>query len=281
MSQFNHMIVYSVINGRNYFFDCADKYLLDFTCPANLAGKKILTVDSDSSMFVDIPKLSERQSLIVYDREIKLDTNNIQNIIETVCFYGYNADFIRSIFLRTLKNKWQETLIRLIENEPGIEFDTIAFNNLYLPENIDSFPVLSIFYRLKNSYKISANEIVSPAARVFEKLFFWDVKNKKRQHPFYKEYPFVYCGKTKLIYPENYILKNAELLETRIEKKNIFIDFSYSAQIKNTTIQTEVNAAVKEYSGSAAEYNDFSDNIEFIKNSFDIKLIFNQIKPEK
>ena len=219
LDQFDHMLVYVPLAGKDFFLDCTAKNVA-LTAPwtFGLSGRKSLVLDSANPRFVQIPEYPANASLIRVTRSVELTNSTDALVREDVSFDGIVGGYMRQYLRNQPVGSRRAYIAAEFVGNFG-ELLNMAVTGLEQPESACD---LSLTYLVRGQFQGLEKQIVGNLPLGFERTFLLIQPSEKRVSPFEVAAPLLIDAAVSLNLPSNFRAKPPA--EARQSAENRFVN---------------------------------------------------------
>jgi tetratricopeptide (TPR) repeat protein len=189
MDQFDHMILFTGLDGPRRFIDCTDKTTGgDTPAPIGLGDRQALILDCENVRFETIAPYGRNTSVFKLSRDMRIDDEDRLQVQDNLRLTGYTAAFLRSHFQSIEAAKrvaWAQAFVADYEKSATVE-DIVVKN---LRDNEEALEV-QMKYTVADSCRTVSGDRVFRVPAVWEADYLQVQPQAQRRTPFRIEYPF-------------------------------------------------------------------------------------------
>ncbi len=260
VSQFNHVIVRTNINGEYIFLDATDTLRPYNFVRKNSIGVIGFLINENGYEWVKIHNKDITQNKITTNITFR-DNNTVIGTVKNE-LTGYDALDIRH---EVLKNKTSNTINNRIQT--GLEDVNLSVPEIKNLNNIDA--PLIIKSDLKLSKNVSGKFVFKP--KIDLKFTDDNFMENFRACPVELDYPFIYEYITKIQIPKNFKVKYPENKSLQMFGNNV--QFIYTIKKKKNKLIVNITYSIKQIRFPAYAYNAFADFMYKIENKLNEEII--------
>jgi hypothetical protein len=205
LDQFDHLILYLPGSGTGRFVDTTDKDSdLSMPVPYGLAGRRALVLEPDRSRIVQIADYPPDSNTIHIDRAMTLDDKGDLTVHEVLTFFGYYASRVRG-YLKSMDPTHRQTAMEelLAGYQDAAKIQTLDIGDLM--ERTQPLR-MEMTYLCRGCFQPAGDRWVGQLPAAWERCYFGDSHQNKRQTPFRFEFPISIESTLKVNWPTGFSL---------------------------------------------------------------------------